>query len=102
MLLLAAMTMTGRSLTILLTRDPGFEPDHLLTFRISPSGEAYETDAQILSFYERLIQRLNQAPGITSAAVNSQLPMGGITTASRSSSRADRHSRRLRRWNVTS
>jgi serine phosphatase RsbU (regulator of sigma subunit)/ABC-type antimicrobial peptide transport system permease subunit len=54
--------------------DPGFNPDHLLTFRLS----APESASQNLSRYQaRLLLALNRTPGIAGAAFANQIPLLG-------------------------
>lgn len=76
-LLIAAVLMTGRSLAILTERDPGFDRENVLTFRISPAGDDYDEDEEIISFHERLLNRFRQMPGVIDASLTSQLPLGG-------------------------
>ncbi len=55
--------------------DPGFVPEHLLTARVELSPVRYETNAQVRAFYEQLVDRLGDVPGIASAAAVKALPM---------------------------
>lgn len=50
-------------------RDPGFRPDHLLTFNVGLSGQA--------DFGDRLLKRLKSIPGVKSAAMGRPLPLQG-------------------------
>ncbi len=52
----------------------GFNPDHLLTFRLN----APESASQNLAGYQaRLVLALNRTPGVTSAAFANQIPLTG-------------------------
>jgi putative ABC transport system permease protein len=57
-------------------RDLGFRPDHLLVFGVSLPDARYPTDARV-DFLNRLIERLQHAPGVTSAAAGMPLPITG-------------------------
>ena len=57
-------------------RDPGFQPDRLLTFSVSLPDAQYPRRRQ-LDFYSELIARLGGLPGATSAALVMPLPLTG-------------------------
>jgi putative ABC transport system permease protein len=61
--------------------DPGFRPDHALTFRVSlpkPAGEATEADRlRLVAFYDRALARLRQLPGVVAAGAGSAVPLDG-------------------------
>jgi putative ABC transport system permease protein len=64
-----------KSFLRLMDVDPGFRPQNVLTFKIDmPADRAPD---QLSSFYTRLEHELGTVPGVTSAAVISDLPMGG-------------------------
>jgi putative ABC transport system permease protein len=60
----------------IVNRDLGFRPDHLLVFGVSLPGARYPTEGRV-DFVNRLIERLQQAPGVTSAAAGMPLPITG-------------------------
>ena len=51
----------------------GFDPNHLLTARFSLADSRY-TSARMNQYYEQVIARLHQIPGIEAAAVSLNLP----------------------------
>ncbi|MEJ2185864.1 MAG: ABC transporter permease [Gemmatimonadota bacterium] len=53
--------------------DPGFRPDHMLTMRLTLAGERYSHD-QVAPFFRELVERTAAIPGVSSAAVASQIP----------------------------
>ncbi len=55
--------------------DPGFEPDRVLSFRVSLAGERYSDAAVRASFYEQLFDRLGSTPGVSAAGGTSLLPL---------------------------
>jgi predicted permease len=56
-------------------RDPGFKPDHLLTFDIGASDTT--TLADQIAFSDRLRERMSAVPGVRSAAFGFPLPLQG-------------------------
>ena len=59
----------------LMQRDPGFRPDHLLTFGFGASDT--RTVAAQIAFCDRLIERLKAIPGVRAAATGMPLPLEG-------------------------
>jgi putative ABC transport system permease protein len=58
--------------------DPGFKSDHVLTVRFALPAAKYKEDQQLPVFYEQLLSRVVQQPGVESAAVTNILPVAGI------------------------
>lgn len=75
--LLAAAGLMVRSFVRLQNVEPGFAADHLLTFRLALPSARYDAPAARRAVVDALIGQLQSAPGVTSAAVNSMLPLGG-------------------------
>jgi len=82
---LAVVLMLGASLLIQsflhLTRvDPGFDPDHVLTFQLgSPAGKQ---ESQIPAFFREVAARMSALTGITSASAVASLPLTGDNISS--------------------
>ncbi|HEY7058177.1 MAG TPA: ABC transporter permease, partial [Vicinamibacterales bacterium] len=57
-------------------RDPGFQPERLLTFNIGLAGREYAGPRRF-EFYDQLLERLEQVPGVRSAALAMPLPLAG-------------------------
>jgi predicted permease len=57
---------------------PGFQPDHLVTARLTLPYSRYGTHARVTAFYASLFERLQATPGIAHAAVTSAPPFSGI------------------------
>ena len=76
LVLLCGASILGAGFLHLTRRDLGFRPDNLLTFRIELPGARYTTDRQI-EFIDRLLERLEAVPGVTSATVGMPLPLTG-------------------------
>jgi putative ABC transport system permease protein len=56
----------------LLRVNPGFVVDRVLTFRINPPGDKYQTDEQQILFYHALLEKLRALPGVRVASLASQ------------------------------
>ncbi|MGH6629889.1 MAG: ABC transporter permease, partial [Burkholderiales bacterium] len=52
------------------------DPANVLTFEVAPNGKRYETTAQNVDYFRRALERLRSLPGVESAAVTSNLPLG--------------------------
>jgi len=55
--------------------DPGFNPDHVLTFAIDPGLQGY-TEARGRDLYDRLLERIGSTPGVVSATLAALVPLG--------------------------
>lgn len=54
--------------------NPGFDPNHVLVARFSLADARYKTSPKMNEFYDKVIARLHDTPGIESAAVSLTLP----------------------------
>jgi putative ABC transport system permease protein len=76
--LAATLVLVGglliRSFWLLLQVDPGFDPKNVLTFQIALPDARYPEDRQVVSFYQRLVERLEALPGVESVAAAWGLP----------------------------
>jgi predicted permease len=77
LMLLVGTGLLARSLLTLLSVNPGFDPDHLLTLEIQSTGPRYDTDAAVWDFHDRVRQAVTAVPGVEVAEVTTQLPLGG-------------------------
>jgi putative ABC transport system permease protein len=77
LVLLVGAGLMVRSLDRLLATSPGFEPDRLLTFRISLPQERYATPARVEQLHQELVGRLASAPGVVGVATTDRLPLTG-------------------------
>jgi putative ABC transport system permease protein len=80
---LAVMLLAGAGLLIksfgkLQSVDPGFHPQETLSFELSLPRTTYKEDAQIVSFYERLSDRVRALPGVRAAGGVMGLPLSGL------------------------
>jgi putative ABC transport system permease protein len=77
-LLVAAGLLVG-SLMRILSIDQGFRADNVLTASVYIPGAKYPDSKKRLEFYDRLLPRIQQLPGVQSAALISALPLQGET-----------------------
>jgi predicted permease len=74
-MILLVLTVQGRrNFDDLVTENPGFRRDHLMTMRFNPVVTGYSPE-QTRQFLERLVERAVTVPGIRSAALTSGLPL---------------------------
>jgi len=79
---LAVVLLVGAGLMIktvgrLLGVNPGFDPDRVLTMQISMVGRAYAANEVVAAKTEEILDRLRALPGVESAAMAGQIPLGG-------------------------
>ncbi len=55
----------------------GFRMDHIVTARVSIPDDKYKEDAQVVSFYDRLLRNVRELPGVEAAGTVSFLPLTG-------------------------
>jgi putative ABC transport system permease protein len=60
----------------LMSVDPGFKPDNVLTARLELPEKKYTDETQIRDFYQRLLESIQGLPGVRSAGLASMVPFG--------------------------
>jgi predicted permease len=75
--ILVGAGLLGRSLLRLLSVDPGFRPEGVLTFRLSLPENTYGTDESRIAFYRRALDRTRRVPGVQSVGAVNLLPLSG-------------------------
>jgi putative ABC transport system permease protein len=63
-----------RSFAALERVSPGFEPSHLLTFRLAVPRTQYDTNDKVQAFYGALLERIESLPGVRAAGLTISLP----------------------------
>lgn len=76
-LLLAGAGLLIRSFVELVSVDPGFRPEGVLSVNVSLPNTSYPDDAAVRQFHSRLQARLRALPGVTSAGAVFALPLAG-------------------------
>ena len=75
--LLVSSGLLLRSLDRLFAVDRGFDASNLLTMQIQTSGERFADDEQSDRFFEDVLHAVRRVPGVSGAALTSQLPLSG-------------------------
>ena len=75
--LLVGAGLLIRSFARVVNVDPGFQPDHLLTFSVSLPAVKYSNDTVRVEVLSRLTAALATTPGVVSAGGTSEIPFGG-------------------------
>ena len=57
--------------------DPGFNPHDILTFNLSLPEIKYPSDTATIAFFDAVIPRIAQVPGVRAAGATSVMPFGG-------------------------
>ena len=61
----------------------GFNPDHVLTARVTLGSERYEDEALQVRFFEELLGRVRNVPGVHAVGAINWLPLSGVGSATR-------------------
>jgi putative ABC transport system permease protein len=81
LVLLVAAGLLIRSFVKLLKVDPGFRSDHVLTVSIPLPASRYPEAAQEAAFFQRLLERVRELPGVRAAGAVTDVPLfGGSST----------------------
>jgi len=82
LVLLVGAGLLFRSFLELQSVSTGFDPQQVLTMRLSPSGTNFRQDEQFITFYEQVAERLAAIPGVETVGAINTLPLEkGPTTA---------------------
>lgn len=79
LILLAGAGLLGASLMRLERVNAGFDPQNVITTRISLSSSTYTDNAKTLAFYDRLLESLSAMREVRGAGLVSVLPLSGGT-----------------------
>ncbi len=81
LVLLIGAGLMIRSFSRLLAVDPGFKTDHTLTAFVSLPVAKYPKREQQVAFFDRLLERLRNTPGVSAAGIVTDIPLyGGSST----------------------
>jgi putative ABC transport system permease protein len=81
LVLLIGAGLMIRSFARLLAVDPGFKSDHVLTAFVSLPVSKYSKREEQVGFFDRLLERLRNVPGVSAAGVVTDIPLyGGSST----------------------
>jgi putative ABC transport system permease protein len=77
LVLLVSAGLLLRSMRQLLSLNVGFDPSHLVTMQVVISPRRFDSDATRYQFFREALARVQQQPGVVSAAFTNQLPLSG-------------------------
>lgn len=80
-ILLGGAALMVRSASALLAVDPGFRPEQVLVGRVNLSGSKYRGDGPRVQFFQELLSRLEDKPGMAAVGAVTFLPMDGLGAA---------------------
>ncbi|MGB6688456.1 MAG: ABC transporter permease [Terracidiphilus sp.] len=78
LLLLIGGGLLLRSFMRLLQVDPGFDASNVLTMNVSLSTVKYSKPDQQIGFFDDVLRRVSELPGVRSAAISAALPLSYI------------------------
>lgn len=79
--LLYGTVLLVSSYLVLRQRDKGFDPDNVLTARVTLAASRYDREEARLAFFRDVLARLDALPGVRRAAAVNRLPYEGGTNA---------------------
>ena len=79
--LVIATGLMTRTFYRMLQVDPGFQPEHVLTFQVSLPPVTYPDAARQARFYTDVRRRLQAIPGVDAVGIVETTPMAGATEA---------------------
>jgi predicted permease len=79
--LLVGAALFAKTLVNLLSHDPGFRPDHLMTFSVDPRFSGYSVDTG-RSLYREIRQKLTLLPGVESVSIAEFSPLSNSEASS--------------------
>ncbi|HSQ31154.1 MAG TPA: ABC transporter permease [Gemmatimonadaceae bacterium] len=77
LVLLVGAALLIRSFLGLQNVNPGFDPTHVLTMRVTLSGPSYDSSYKRFAFWNRFLADINARPGVQSAAITNNIPLSG-------------------------
>jgi putative ABC transport system permease protein len=81
LMLLVSAGLLIRSFLQLVTTNPGFSSDNLLTMSLVVPAAKYKDEPQRVAFYSELVRRVGELPGVELAAAVNHLPLGGSNSS---------------------
>lgn len=81
LVLLIGAALLARSYARVTRANPGFDPRHVLSFRVSLPGSRYNKPELVSGFFAELGRRLSALPGVEHVGSNYQLPLSSVALA---------------------
>jgi putative ABC transport system permease protein len=73
--LLAGAAALSRSFSALMSVNPGFNPDNVLSLHMAIPRSKYRSDGDIAGFYRRVMDRVSTLPGVIATGMVNRLPL---------------------------
>ena len=77
LLLLVSSGLLLRSIERLFAVPPGFDASNVLTMQVQTSGHRFDASGETARFFAAALDAVRAVPGVTGAALTSQLPLSG-------------------------
>ena len=77
LVLLAGAGLLFRTIRHLWEVNPGFDPQHVVTFKVGLSASANQNPASLRAAYLQLMDRIGRIPGVQAADLTTLVPLGG-------------------------
>ena len=75
LVLLAGAGLMMKSLHLLLSVSPGFQPERLLSMEMDLRTAQYDKDPSIINFWQNVLDRVRALPGVQRAALGTNIPL---------------------------
>jgi putative ABC transport system permease protein len=76
--LLTAAVLLTRSFTSVISVDPGFRTENIVSLHLAIPRSKYRSDEHIARFTAQLLDRVQSVPGVAAAAIVNRLPLSGF------------------------
>jgi putative ABC transport system permease protein len=76
LVLLIGAGLLLKSFQRLISVNPGFQPENVLSMRLALTAGKYPDDEKAVRFYESLLERVRSVPGVRKAGIVTYLPFG--------------------------
>ena len=81
LILLVGAGLLARSFSILMRVDAGFDPDRIVTMKVTLPSADYRERPEMIAFFDRLFERIDAVPGVESSGGISFLPLTTLNAA---------------------
>ena len=102
-ILVIGATLALRSFARILSLDPGFRPDHLVTMRIEFPAFRFAKAEQATDFVQQVLDNVRAIPGVESASAGLVFPIGDLACGNglRNGGVRERPKVRTTKWSAT-
>jgi len=82
LVLLVGSGLMIRSLRVLLSQNPGFSAEHVITMKMTVTGPRYQQNGSLTTFYDQLLDRFSGMKDLEPVGFVSELPFSGENDSS--------------------